>query len=683
MTSGARDNFLSIGSIIRRKMSQPNYRADIDGLRALAIITVFINHAHKAALPSGFVGVDIFFVISGFVVTWSLISHEGDHSGILGFWRRRILRIFPALLVAVVGGLVLLALFFAVAVEQHFVAAARTGLAALFGVSNIYLLRSSSDYFLLDQSINLFNHTWSLGVEEQFYFLFAVIFFSIRRFGRERWKALFLWGVSALSAASLAMFLAKGMKGDLAIYYGLHARFWELGIGAMLAVAFSMAPTRHSATDWRAELAAGVGVVLMIGAAFLPHGMRTEFVLPVIVAVLGAALFIGAGSFRTTFVARMFAHPGMIAIGLLSYSLYLWHWPVLSLFRISVGLSIPAIIAAAVLTSLVAWLSFTFVEAPSQRYKGTLFGRILPVAGAAAVATVLLGMAVTRTQGVAYAAMPFDRDEWLPPITQPYAPSGALAGTNCLLHNGAALPTRIPDACRLKPARPAANVPGVILVGDSHAFATFAMIGGLEQRGFRGSALVHDGCPIYRKDERVSASCRRYWEKLPDYIAEAARPGDVVLFTGLLPTDRAIDTETMYARLAMLGEAVDKAGARLAIELPHIRATKPAVFCRHEWFRLDYTGCEESKAVFEARRAPMLRTLAAVGADMRRPPLYWDPLQHLCRGPVCSATDGAHPVLRDMNHMSARAAAGLSEPFADFLVNSADPISPWSGSHVR
>jgi peptidoglycan/LPS O-acetylase OafA/YrhL len=670
MTSSATENPTGIGSIIQRKMVNPAYRADIDGLRALAITTVFINHAHKEALPSGFIGVDIFFVISGFVVTWSLIGHVGDHSGVLGFWRRRILRILPALLVMVVGGLLLLALFFAVAIEQHFAAAVRTGLAALVGLSNIYLLRGSSDYFLLDQSINIFNHTWSLGIEEQFYVLFAAAFFSVQRFGHSRWKSLFLWVVSALSLASLAMFLSKGMKGDLTIYYGLHARFWELGIGALLAVAVSMAPPRVETTDWRAEALSAVALALMTGAAFLPDGLRAEFVVPVTISVAGTALFICVGSFRPTLIGKMFAHPALVAVGLLSYSLYLWHWPVLSLLRISVGLSAPAIVAAAVFAFALAWLSFTFVELPAQRYKGRLFGRVLPIAGAAVAATLLLGVAVTRTQGIAYAASPFDRDEWLPPISRPYAPSGALTGTRCLLHDGATLPVRFPDECRLKPRAPAAKIPGVLLVGDSHAFATFAMIGGLEQRGIRGAAFVHDGCPIYRDDERVSASCKRYWELLPSYVEEEARPGDLVLFSGNLPTTRHIDTALVQARLIMLGHAAEQSGARLAIELPHLRARRPAVFCRHEWFRLDYTGCEEPKAVIEAQRAPLLRTLDQVGAALKQPPLYWDPLQHLCRAEICSATNGSDPVLRDMNHMSARAASSLSEPFAEFLARS-------------
>lgn len=675
----------SVRAIVDRKLAQPLYRADIDGLRALAILTVFINHADKAWLPSGFVGVDIFFVISGFVVTWSLIGHDGDRSGILGFWRRRILRILPALLVAVVGGLILLSLFFAVAIEQHFAAAARTGMAAIFGVSNIYLLRTSSDYFLLDLSINIFNHTWSLGVEEQFYVLFALLFFSVRRFGHIRWKQLFLCVVTALSIASLAFFISDGVKGNLTIYYGLHARFWELGVGALIAVAVSMKAARdlQSNRRWLAEVLAATGTAMMIGAAFLPHGLRTEFVLPVLIAVAGAALFIGAGSFSRTVAGRLFSSPGLIVIGLLSYSLYLWHWPVLTIFRISVGLSLLAIVAAAAVTWILAWLSFTFVETPAQRYRGSLFGRILPFAAATVAATVILGVTVTRTQGQAYASAHFDRDEWLPPISRPYAPSGALAGSKCRLDAGATIPARIPEACRLKPNSPEPSLPGVILVGDSHAFATFAMIGGLESKGFHGAALVHDGCGIFAPRNQVSSSCREYWDALPRFIADAAQPGDVVLFSGLLPTDRPVDENLITSRLIMLGRAAETAGARLAIELPHIKSAKPAVYCREEWFRYDYSGCEVTKSALETRRKKMLATLDSAGAALDTPPLYWDPLQHLCRDGICRATDGPHPVLRDKNHISARAAALLSEPFAEFLRTQGSPVPVRPGAPTR
>lgn len=147
------------------------YRPDIDGLRALAIALVIVFHLFKPALPNGFVGVDVFFVISGYVVTSSLMRERSTTAigELLGFWRRRIVRIYPALAVCVLVTLAATLLFVPPFPQESYDGTIRTGLSALFGLGNVYLFRSQQNYFTSDQSGNTYVHTWSLGVEEQFY----------------------------------------------------------------------------------------------------------------------------------------------------------------------------------------------------------------------------------------------------------------------------------------------------------------------------------------------------------------------------------------------------------------------------------------------------------------------------------------------------------------------------------
>ena len=185
--------------------AKSRYRPEIDGLRAFAVVAVIINHFNKEILPNGYLGVDIFFVISGFVITSSLYQRPSKNfkDFISGFYERRIKRLVPALSVFVLIMSIMICL-----VNPEPTLSLRTGLTSLFGLSNLYLLKQSTDYFAQTTELNVFTHTWSLGIEEQFYILFPfLIWFS--GFGRQTkngTRNLFLI-VGILSIASLIGFL--------------------------------------------------------------------------------------------------------------------------------------------------------------------------------------------------------------------------------------------------------------------------------------------------------------------------------------------------------------------------------------------------------------------------------------------------------------------------------------------
>lgn len=200
----------------------------IDGLRAIAVIAVIINHLDKSLLPGGFLGVDVFFVISGFVITASLSSRELGtlRSFLLAFYQRRIKRLLPALLTCViVTGMGICV------VDPEPEASLRTGIYALFGLSNFHLYLQAIDYFATSAQVNAFTHTWSLGVEEQFYLVYPLLFWVCLSGGSVR--RLNIW-MGVLSLMSFVAFAWLFIDSPAAGYFMTPARFWELGAGCLL-----------------------------------------------------------------------------------------------------------------------------------------------------------------------------------------------------------------------------------------------------------------------------------------------------------------------------------------------------------------------------------------------------------------------------------------------------------------
>ncbi|MBC7499514.1 MAG: acyltransferase, partial [Herminiimonas sp.] len=346
----------------------------VNGLRAIAVLSVIVYHLNSHWLPGGFLGVDIFFVISGFIVSASVGAL--DRVSLIKFmglfYARRFQRIAPALVVCLLITCVATTLLVPSAWLSE--GNQRTARAAFFGLSNFVLAKTSNDYFSPFTDFNPYTHTWSLGVEEQFYFVFPLLFFAWNFHATGRRWAVGLFVAALIASASYAAWITQSDK-TLA-FYMLTSRFWELAAGVLLFQVMTLCGRRFDIqvqTGQRAfGFAATASLALIIaGFAVVPESRAFPFpgALPAVVGALGMLGFMH-GMRRDHVLMRLLANRPAQFIGKISYSLYLWHWPVFVLFRWTVGLDAPQYrVAAVTLAFVLATASYYWVESPLRRHR--------------------------------------------------------------------------------------------------------------------------------------------------------------------------------------------------------------------------------------------------------------------------------------------------------------------------
>jgi peptidoglycan/LPS O-acetylase OafA/YrhL len=344
-----------------------SYMPHIDGLRAIAVLAVLINHFHNGLLPSGFLGVDIFFVISGYVVTSSLLEkrHTTWKEYLLGFYIRRFKRLVPALAVCV-----LFTSAFALLLVAPSKYVFQSGAFSLVGMSNLFFLKHATDYFATAAELNPFTHTWSLGVEEQFYFFFPMLLgFCGYCVGRSmNAKRNFILAVTAIGIPSFFGYLYLTVANPSAAFFLMPTRFWEFGAGCLLHVARSKTSSGRASIPFVESTLSLFVLGIVIGTLFLPKTYH-HFSVPLIVAA--TSFLIWLMDKKTPATALLSLKP-MVSIGLASYSLYLWHWPILSLSRYVSGINSNSIPVLILLTVVLSWASLRFIERPLRRMRWTL-----------------------------------------------------------------------------------------------------------------------------------------------------------------------------------------------------------------------------------------------------------------------------------------------------------------------
>lgn len=333
------------------------YRPEIDGLRAVSVLSVILFHLNLTWIKGGFLGVDIFFVISGFLITSIIIREHNEKSFIINFWVRRLKRIFPLLTVVV---FVTLMFGYWLLYENEYQILGKQALAALFSVSNIILWLQTRDYWGPNANDSFFLHTWSLSVEEQFYILFPLVAVIFLKRSFRNFKIL-MFAVSILGFGTFAYFAPNHPQ---ASFYLMPSRFWELSVGCTLALFQPSIDRISESRNNIFSIFAYISLCLIIFPFFMVSG-EEGINWYVIFPVLGAATYIATSSRVFPWPFKVLTTKPFTFLGRISYSLYLWHWPVLLYCRtmddhFNLYLALIIILSLAVLT-------YFLVEIPCRR----------------------------------------------------------------------------------------------------------------------------------------------------------------------------------------------------------------------------------------------------------------------------------------------------------------------------
>ena len=490
------------------------YRREIDGLRALAVVPVILFHAGFRAFSGGFVGVDVFFVISGYLITSLILAETALGTFSLGsFYERRARRILPALFVVMAACLPAAWLYL---LPRDMKAFSESLVAVSVFASNV-LFYNESGYFAADAELKPLLHTWSLAIEEQYYVLFPLFLLVVWRFGRK-------WTVASLAVVavfSLALAQWGAFNSPEATFLLLPTRVWELLMGALIAFYCN---SRHSLASGDGpnrginEIGGSIGVALILLGVFA-FDKETPFPgLYALLPTLGTALVILFAHPRSV-VGRLLGSRAFVGLGLISYSAYLWHQPLFAFARHRT-LEEPGrmlLLALASLAVVLAYLSWKYVEKPFRdrrrlsRTKVALYGVLC------SSAFVALGWLGYRSSGFEGR---FTSDERVVLSYTTYAFQDLYRVGTCLLEPDQAY-TEFTEQCA-----PNRAVGGTLIWGDSHAAAISY---GLRQKLQGVAQYTASGCPPLVD---VEISDRPHCRKINDFVKEEIRqlrPGNIVL----------------------------------------------------------------------------------------------------------------------------------------------------------
>lgn len=664
------------------------YRPDIDGLRAVAIVPVVLYHAGFSAFSGGFVGVDVFFVISGYLITSIILAEiDGGTFSLARFYERRIRRIFPAFF-AVLAFCLLVSTW--LLLPADLAAFAKSAEAATLFASNVIFGRASG-YFDSGSELKPLLHTWSLAVEEQFYLLFPFSLIVVRRYLRRSY-------ISIAIAVVLVSFVwsAFGVRYDReAAFYLAPSRAWELGIGALLAMGAIRAP--HSRILCNGLAVAGLG---LIAYSVFAYTGSTPFPGPAaVLPCAGTALLIVAGAKHGSVVNSVLGWRPFVLIGLISYSLYLWHWPVLVFAKYYAirPLHQTETLAALAFATIAAVMSWRYVERPFRGKSGLLTRRqLFRGSGIVMASSVAIAASLVALHGLP------GRLE--PGLMKALTAASSRKGAGALCHELNAKQVRAHQLCRI--GDPHAAEVSFLVWGDSHTRSLTPELDRIASKdGRAGVIAMLYGCPpiigVTRERHGRADECAPFSMAMEEFLVANRQIRDVLLVgrwgqyaegsrykhesgspvvLGELgrPEDPTVTNyEAMARGLNRTVEFVRSQGMRVWVlgPIPEVGWNVPSVVTRaaRQGRTIDIAPTLDEFYRRQARVLPLLDGLQRSGAASV---LY--PHTVLCGASNCPVSDAGAMLYLDDDHLSVAGASRLGPVLRKML--SPDTASPGTGN---
>ncbi|MFJ3108933.1 MULTISPECIES: acyltransferase family protein [Pseudomonas] len=638
------------------------YRPDIDGLRALAVLAVVIFHFNKEWLPGGFVGVDIFFVISGFLIT-GIITRQinAGRFSFQDFYIRRMRRIIPATLFVTVVSLIFGALFM---LPKDLMALAKSAVAATLSVANIYFWRFLDiSYFAASSDTVPLLHLWSLGVEEQFYLIWpAALVLGFKFISRKY----FMFMVVVLAACSFWIGQKTIVSDPSYSYYMLPSRAGELIIGAMTY--WMCQSTEYRARAWTSGLLAVIG---SIGLAWSLLFVRETGGFPGFISAVPAvstALLIASGTFGKSAVTTALSTRPLVAVGLVSFSLYLWHWPVLAFYRYAYGE--PNTLSAVVACTLVMILAtvFSYFKVEKKFRSGDSVARTLFQVVSVAAIVAFFGVVIINLGGkIANPLMGKDKDLHLATAN---VKSDLAYSFSCHMKKFNA---RVIDESRCI-VGDNSKKPSMLIIGDSNAahYLGFIKLVG-ERKGFSARNITHSACVPFAENAgryvskvRVD-SCERYGVNTIKY----AKGYKVVFISAQWAT---------YSKNDMFYQDFEKQIALLSREVPKVvvglqvpRFNKYDRQCAEKSQKIPGLNCESRSTFLSSTDTATNKRIREIVSRYPNVTTF-SVRDYLCGEGTCSAYLDGVPLYFDSSHLSMYGSYKLGKRYMQYPMKEAEIV---------